>query len=148
MVVIRLTRGGSKKTPFYHLVVADKRCPRDGRFIERVGYFDPMARGNATRLQIEKDRIAHWIAEGAQPSMRVNKLVKEFELAVAANLVATPTPTKAEMRREQAKVALEAAEKAKKADAKEQKAKADAEPKAEETAAAETTQEKGKEEAK
>ncbi|AOE50263.1 30S ribosomal protein S16 [Kangiella sediminilitoris] len=77
MVSIRLARGGSKKRPFYHLVVADIRARRDGRFIERVGFFNPVARGNEQRLRVDNDRIQHWIGEGAQMTDRVAALVKE-----------------------------------------------------------------------
>jgi len=76
MVVIRLARGGVKKTPFYHVVIADKREPRDGRYIERVGYFNPTARGQETRIKLIDDRIAHWIKQGAQASNRVKTLIK------------------------------------------------------------------------
>lgn len=81
MVVIRLARGGSKKNPFYHLVVADRRMPRDGRFIERVGYYNPMARGKDIRLTLEKERLDYWVSQGAKPSERVAGLVKQFEKA-------------------------------------------------------------------
>ncbi len=67
MVVIRLSRGGAKKRPFYHIVVADKARSRDGRFIERLGYFNPIASGNDVRLQINIERAQHWISKGAQP---------------------------------------------------------------------------------
>ena len=77
MVSIRLARGGSKKRPFYHLVVADIRARRDGRFIERVGFFNPVARGNEERLRVDNDRIQHWIGEGAQATPRVAALIKE-----------------------------------------------------------------------
>ncbi|GAA4364211.1 30S ribosomal protein S16 [Kangiella marina] len=77
MVSIRLARGGSKKRPFYHLVVADIRARRDGRFIERVGFFNPVARGNEERLRVENDRIQHWIGEGAKPTPRAAALIKE-----------------------------------------------------------------------
>jgi small subunit ribosomal protein S16 len=77
MVSIRLARGGSKKRPFYHLVVADIRARRDGRFIERVGFFNPVARGNEERLRVDNDRVQHWIGEGAQMTGRVAALVKE-----------------------------------------------------------------------
>lgn len=77
MVVIRLARGGSKKRPFYHLVVADQRMKRDGRFIERVGYFNPVARGQEQGLRIDTDRVDHWVGLGAQPSPRVAKLLKD-----------------------------------------------------------------------
>lgn len=77
MVTIRLARGGAKKRPFYHLTVTDSRSPRDGRFIERVGFFNPIARGNAERLRIDLDRVDYWLARGAQMSERVAYLVKE-----------------------------------------------------------------------
>jgi small subunit ribosomal protein S16 len=77
MVVIRLTRGGTKKRPFYHVVVADSRKPRDGRFIEQLGYYNPIStEKNYLNLNIE--RIKHWVNNGAQPSERVQKLIKEF----------------------------------------------------------------------
>lgn len=77
MVVIRLSRGGSKKAPFYNVVVTDKRNARDGRFIERVGYFNPMARGAAIQLELARDRIAYWVSTGAQLSDRVSSLLKK-----------------------------------------------------------------------
>ena len=77
MVVIRLARGGSKKRPFYHITVADQRNSRDGRFIERVGFFNPVARGQEERLRVDLERIAHWQGKGAQPSERVATLLKD-----------------------------------------------------------------------
>ncbi|WP_168014062.1 30S ribosomal protein S16 [Halomonas salinarum] len=77
MVTIRLARGGAKKRPFYHLTVSDSRKSRDGRFIERVGFFNPVARGQEERLRIDLDRIAQWQEHGAQVSARVAELVKE-----------------------------------------------------------------------
>ncbi|MFN3714409.1 MAG: 30S ribosomal protein S16 [Alcanivoracaceae bacterium] len=77
MVVIRLSRGGSKKRPFYNVIVTDSRNSRDGRFIERVGFFNPIARGGEIRLQIDANRVDHWVAQGAQLSDRVSGLVKE-----------------------------------------------------------------------
>ncbi|MDN6297606.1 MAG: 30S ribosomal protein S16 [Halomonas sp.] len=77
MVTIRLARSGAKKRPFYHLSVTDSRKARDGRFIERVGFFNPVARGQEERLRIDLDRIAHWQGHGAQLSNRVAELVKE-----------------------------------------------------------------------
>ncbi|MGV6806974.1 MAG: 30S ribosomal protein S16 [bacterium] len=77
MVTIRLARGGSKKRPFYHLNVTDSRKSRDGRYIERLGFFNPVARGNEERLRIDRDRLDYWVAQGAQLSDRVNQLVKE-----------------------------------------------------------------------
>lgn len=77
MVTIRLARGGSKKRPFYHLTVTDSRNTRDGRFIERVGFFNPVARGQEQRLKVDLARVEHWQAQGAQCSDRVRQLVKE-----------------------------------------------------------------------
>ncbi len=81
MVTIRLARGGSKKRPFYHLTVTDSRTSRDGRFIERVGFFNPVARGNEERLRVDIARVEHWVAQGAQLSDRVAKLIKEAPAA-------------------------------------------------------------------
>ncbi|MEE9342450.1 MAG: 30S ribosomal protein S16 [Gammaproteobacteria bacterium] len=77
MVTIRLSRGGAKKRPFYHVVVTDSRNRRDGRYIERVGFFNPLAKGQEERLRMDVDRIQHWIGQGAQPSDRVAKLIKD-----------------------------------------------------------------------
>ena len=81
MVTIRLARGGSKKRPFYHLTVTDSRKARDGRFIGRVGFFNPVARGQEVRLRVDADRIDYWQSQGAQLSDRVAKLVKEAAAA-------------------------------------------------------------------
>ena len=75
MVRIRLARHGSKKRPFYHITVADQRRSRDGRFIERLGYFNPVAKGNAQEYLIEMDRVDYWLSKGAQPTEMVKKLV-------------------------------------------------------------------------
>jgi small subunit ribosomal protein S16 len=83
MVTIRLSRGGSKKRPFYHLTVTDSRKARDGRFIERVGFFNPIARGQEERLRIDNDRIDYWVSQGAQLSDRVAKLLKDQAKAAA-----------------------------------------------------------------
>ncbi len=77
MVVIRLARGGAKDSPFYHIVVTDSRNSRDGRYIERVGFFNPMARGQEEKLRINLERVEHWKSKGAQPSERVAKLIKQ-----------------------------------------------------------------------
>jgi len=128
MVVIRLARSGSKKKPFYHFVAADRRDPRDGRFIERLGYFNPMARGQETRIEIDKERIDHWVSQGARPSERVAYLLKLFIKQAGKPMEAAPT--KSEMKRIQQEVAMVAAKKrmevAKKAEA-EEKVKAEAE---------------------
>ena len=81
MVTIRLARGGSKKRPFYHLTVTDHRRARNGRFIERVGFFNPGAKGQEERLRVDADRIEYWQGQGAQLSERVAKLVKEAAAA-------------------------------------------------------------------
>ena len=81
MVTIRLARGGAKKRPFYHLTVCDSRKARNGRFIERVGFFNPVAKGQEERLRIDTDRISYWQGQGAQLSERVAKLVKEAAAA-------------------------------------------------------------------
>lgn len=81
MVTIRLSRGGSKKRPFYHLTVTDSRTSRDGRYLERVGLFNPVARGQEERLRVELDRIEHWVSQGAQLSDRVASLVKSAQKA-------------------------------------------------------------------
>lgn len=83
MVVIRLARGGAKKRPFYHVVVTDSRNKRDGRYIERVGYFNPVAGGMDKRLELNLERIEHWKSVGAKLSDRVASLVKETARAAA-----------------------------------------------------------------
>lgn len=83
MVTIRLTRGGAKKRPFYHVVVTDSRNKRDGRYIERVGFFNPVASGKDQRLQLNGERVRHWIATGAQTTGRVAALIKEAAKAAA-----------------------------------------------------------------
>ena len=81
MVVIRMARGGAKKRPFYKIVVADKRSPRDGKFIEKVGFFNPVAKGNEERLRLDTAKVEEWIAKGAQLSERVSGLYKEAKKA-------------------------------------------------------------------
>ena len=76
MVSIRLSRAGAKKRPFYHLVVTDSRNKRDGRYIERIGFFNPRAKGAEEQIRIDLKRVDYWIGEGAQLSDRVNALVK------------------------------------------------------------------------
>lgn len=83
MVVIRLARGGSKKRPFYHINVADSRVARDGRFIERLGFFNPVARGQEEPFRINLERVEYWMAKGAQPSERVASLLKQAKKAQA-----------------------------------------------------------------
>jgi small subunit ribosomal protein S16 len=81
MVTIRLARGGAKKRPFYSIVVADSRRSRDGRFIEKIGFFNPIAAGQEEKVRIDLDRIDHWVGVGAQMSDRVAKLVKDARKA-------------------------------------------------------------------
>ena len=77
MVKIRLTRGGAKKRPFYHIIVTDQRAARDGRNIERLGYFNPIASGNEKRIELDTARVEHWIGKGAQMTDKVRNLYKE-----------------------------------------------------------------------
>jgi small subunit ribosomal protein S16 len=77
MVTIRLARAGAKKRPFYHIVAADSRSPRDGRYIERLGFFNPIASGREERLKLEQERVDYWLSQGAQPTERVAGLIKD-----------------------------------------------------------------------
>jgi len=79
MVRIRLARGGTKKRPYYRVVVADQRCKRDGRYLEHIGFYNPMVTDN--RFDIDSDRLKYWISVGAQPTGRVNKLIKKSRLS-------------------------------------------------------------------
>jgi small subunit ribosomal protein S16 len=83
MVVIRLSRGGAKARPFYNIVVADKRARRDGRFIERIGFYNPLAKTGEEGLRIAQDRLTHWIGVGATPSDTVARLIKQAPQAAA-----------------------------------------------------------------
>ncbi|BBP45324.1 30S ribosomal protein S16 [Thiosulfatimonas sediminis] len=78
MVVIRLARGGSKKRPFYKLVVADQRFTSTGRFIEQIGFYNPVARGGEEKLRVDQARVDHWVAQGAQLSDRVKSALKNI----------------------------------------------------------------------
>ncbi len=85
MVVIRLSRGGARNRPFFNVVVADSRNRRDGRFIERIGFYNPVAKeGSADALRIAHDRVAFWVGQGAQPSDAVEKLIKRSAKSIAA----------------------------------------------------------------
>ena len=77
MVTIRLARGGAKKRPFYNIIVTDSRNKRDGRFIERLGFYNPIANEREEALRIDADRVNHWLAQGAKTSERVAKLLKQ-----------------------------------------------------------------------
>jgi small subunit ribosomal protein S16 len=84
MVVIRLARGGAKKRPFYSMVVADSRTRRDGRFIERIGFYNPVASANEESLRVELDRLSYWQQKGARLSPTVTRLVKQSAKSLAA----------------------------------------------------------------
>jgi small subunit ribosomal protein S16 len=84
MVTIRLSRSGSKKRPYYHISVADSRVSRDGRFIERLGFFNPVARGAEEKIRLDIERFDFWVRQGAQTSDRVKQLAKEYKKAAAA----------------------------------------------------------------
>ncbi|EAR22242.1 30S ribosomal protein S16 [Nitrococcus mobilis] len=84
MVTIRLARGGAKKRPFYHVVVANVRSRRDGRFIERLGFFNPIAAGNEIPLQLDLERAEYWLKQGAQPSESAAQLIAKARKAAAA----------------------------------------------------------------
>lgn len=103
MVTIRLARHGAKKNPFYHITVADRRAKRDGRFIERVGFFNPLARGRDEALRVDLARVDHWLAEGAKPSDRVQHLIKQARKQALAQAEASSAAA------EEAPVAAEAA---------------------------------------
>lgn len=81
MVTIRLSRGGSKKRPFFSITVADQRRSPTGRFIERIGFFNPSARGNEEKLRLDLERAQHWVNLGAQPTERVADLIKQAQKA-------------------------------------------------------------------
>lgn len=85
MVKIRMTRGGAKKRPFYHIIVTDSRSARDGRNIERLGYFNPVATGGEKRVELDTQRVKHWLGNGAQLSDKVAALYKEVQQKPAAD---------------------------------------------------------------
>lgn len=95
MVTIRLARAGAKKRPFYHVVVTDSRSRRDGRYIERVGFFNPIARGGEVRLNLNRERVQHWLGHGAQTSERVAALLKEHDKAQAGRPAEAAAPAEA-----------------------------------------------------
>jgi len=84
MVTIRLARAGAKKRPFYHIVVTDSRNRRDGSYIERLGFYNPVATGQAEQLKLDRERIDYWLGQGAKPSERVLKLIKHTSKEAAA----------------------------------------------------------------
>ncbi len=92
MVVIRLARGGSKKRPFYSILVADQRRSTRGRFIERIGFFNPIARGQEEKLKIDRERLEHWVGNGARISDRVKQLYSQAKAEVKAEAEARTKP--------------------------------------------------------
>ena len=115
MVIIRLARSGAKKNPYYFITVADERRPRDGAFIERLGFFNPMARGQEERLRLDLDKLNDWISKGAQVSDRVKALVKESKLTpeeLEAKIAAKKARAEAKKTAIAEKLAKEAEEKA------------------------------------
>ena len=115
MVIIRLARSGAKKNPYYFITVADERRPRDGKFIERLGFFNPSASGQEERLRLDLDKLNEWVAKGAQLSERVQSLVKEANLSpeeLQAKLDAKKAKADAKKAAIEAKLAKEAEEKA------------------------------------
>ena len=133
MVIIRLARSGSKKNPYYFITVADERRPRDGSFIERLGFFNPSAKGQEERLRVDLSKIEEWISKGAQVSDRVNALIKEAKL--------TPEEFAAKIEAKKAKAAAKKAALAEKLAKEAEEQAANETPSSEETTAEETTAE-------
>lgn len=135
MVKIRLARGGAKKKPFYSIVATDSRKRRDSGYIERIGFFNPVARGQEVRLQLDEDRLAYWTSQGAQISDRVKQLVKEHKdpsirekrVAVAEAKIAADAAKVAAAEKAAADAAAKEAAEAKAAEEAEAKAAAEAE---------------------
>ena len=124
MVIIRLARGGAKKTPFYNVVVADSRNRRDGRFIERVGFYNPSAKAGAEALRVDQERVTYWQSNGAQLSDTVARLVK-FHAKGPEHAIAAKAKDAAKAEAVKLKIAAAEAEKVKAA-ADAAKAEADA----------------------
>jgi small subunit ribosomal protein S16 len=123
---IRLSRGGAKKRPYYHIVIADGRAPRDGSFIERVGTYDPMLpKDHENRLRVKADRIQHWLSVGAQPTDRVARMLASLELAPAPE---RREQTKQHQPKAKAQERMAAAEEAKQAAAEAEAAPAEEAP--------------------
>ena len=112
MLTIRLARAGAKKRPFFHITVADSRKPRDGRFVERVGYFNPISSGKEVRLEINQERIDYWLSQGAQVSDRVLTLIKEKSETPEEKAKREHTKEKRRLRKVAKRVAAKPAEEA------------------------------------
>ena len=130
MVIIRLARSGAKKNPYYFITVADERRPRDGAFIERLGFFNPSAKGNEERLRIDLDKLESWVSNGAQVSERVNSLIKEAKLT-PEELIAKIEAKKAKADAKKAALAEKLAKEAEEAASAEQETSAEEAPEAE-----------------
>jgi len=147
---IRLSRGGSKKRPFYRIVVAEAAAPRDGRYVERIGHYNPMvAKDNDQRLVVDGERVKHWMGLGAKPTERVQKLLASLSLTAPVEMRDQPkksAPGKKRAEREAEAAAAEAAAAAEEAAAAEAEAPAEEAP-AEEAPAEETVAEAPAEEA-
>jgi small subunit ribosomal protein S16 len=114
MISMRLTRHGAKKRPFYHIVVADSRCPRDGKYLEKVGTYNPMLpRESAERVKFVEERVKHWISVGAQPTDRVARLLATANLGPSYQERTTPKKSAPRAKaQERMKMEAEAAAKA------------------------------------
>ena len=110
MLTIRLARAGAKKRPFLHITVAESRKPRDGRFVERVGYFNPISSGKEARLEINQERIDYWLSQGAQVSDRVLTLIKEKSETPEEKAKREQTKEKRRLRKVAKRVAAKPAE--------------------------------------
>ena len=136
MLTIRLARAGAKKRPFFHITVADSRKPRDGRFVERVGYFNPISSGKEVRLEINQERIDYWLSQGAQVSDRVLTLIKEKSETPEEKVKREQTKEKRRLRKVAKRVAAKPAEEPVEAAAEETPAEEPVEAAAEEPAEA------------
>ena len=137
MLTIRLARAGAKKRPFFHITVADSRKPRDGRFVERVGYFNPISSGKEVRLEINQERIDYWLSQGAQVSDRVLTLIKEKSETPEEKAKREQTKEKRRLRKVEKRVAARPAEEPVEAAAEETPAEEPVEAAAEEPVAEE-----------
>jgi small subunit ribosomal protein S16 len=144
---IRLARGGAKKRPYYRIVVADSRSPRDGRFIEKIGSYNPMLPKDGERVQLDMEKVKAWLAKGAKPTDRVGRFIHQIE-ADAWKWEAGNNPKKAEPGQKAKELAAEKAEKEADRKAAEEEAKAAAEAPAEEAAAEAPAEEAAAEEEK
>jgi len=147
MLTIRLARAGAKKRPFFHITVADSRKPRDGRFVERVGYFNPISSGKEVRLEINQERIDYWLSQGAQVSDRVLTLIKEKSETPEEKAKREQTKEKRRLRKVAKRVAAKPAEEPAEAAAEETPAEEPVEAAAEEAPAEEAPVEAVAEEA-